>query len=1064
MARFFIDRPIFAWVVSILIILLGVISITQLPVAQYPSVAPPSIAINASYAGASAETLQDTVTSIIEQQMNGLDNLLYISSSSNASGQATINLYFQPGTNPDVAQVQVQNKLQLAMPSLPQSVQQTGVTVTKSTRNYLMFFTLSSKDGSMDEIALGNFIAANVLDPIRRVSGVGEASMFGTENAMRIWLDPQKLYGFNLTANEVLSAISTQNTQVPAGQLGGRPAIDRQQLNITLQGPTTLSTAEEFGNILLRVNPDGSRVLLRDVSRVDLGGSDYSTQARINGKPSATVAIRLSPTANAVATADAIRERLKELSEFFPPGIDINFPLDQSAFVHISIEEVIKTLLIAIFLVFLVMYLFLQDIRTTLIPTIVVPVALMGTFAVMKAFGFSINVLTMFGMVLAIGILVDDAIVVVENVERLMSHEGLSARDASRKAMQQITGALIGITLVLTAVFIPMAFFGGSVGAIYRQFSIALISSMLFSVFLAMSLTPALCASLLKPVEKGYHGNKKGFFAAFNRSFSATSKKYQDTVGWILRRTVPFLILYAFIVIAIIFLYQRMPSSFLPEEDQGYFITSIQLPVGATQQRTLEVLKQVEDFYLKQPETDQIITIAGFSFNGRGQNSALSFIRLKDWRERPGKEHKVQAIIARSFGAFSQIKDAIIFPINLPPIPELGNAAGFDFQLQDKAGLGHAKLMEARDQLLGMARQNPNLANVRVQGLEDTAQLKIDIDKDKASAMGVSLGDINTAIQTNFASFYVNNFVHGNRIQRVLVQADAPFRMLPEDIGKVHVRNREGQMVPLAGLVNLKWTYGSPQLQRYNGFPSVEIVGTASPGKSTGDAMTAMEEMARQLPAGFGFEWTGQSYEERLSGAQAPMLYLLSIIVVFLALAALYESWSIPFAVMLVVPLGVIGSLLAAGMRGLPNDVYFKVGLLAIIGLSTKNAILIVEFAKDLQAQGKGLIEATLEAVLLRLRPILMTSFAFILGVLPLALNTGAGSASQQAIGTGVAGGMLSATILAIFLVPVFFVTIRQRFKGKAAPIPVETVNQEEQTKEFNGHSVYEEEQGRYHA
>jgi hydrophobe/amphiphile efflux-1 (HAE1) family protein len=1036
MSKFFIDRPIFAWVVSLLIVLLGVMAISQLPVAQYPSVAPPSISINATYAGASAETLQNTVTSIIEQQINGIDNLLYISSTSNSSGLATISLYFEPGTNPDVAQVQVQNKLQLAIPSLPQIVQQAGVTVTKSTRNYLMFFTLSTTDGSMDAIALGNYIASSVLDPIRRVSGVGEANMFGTENAMRIWMNPEKLYSYNMTANDVINAIGAQNIQVPVGQLGDRPSIKGQQLNVTLQGRGTLSTPKEFENIILRVNPDGSRVYLRDVANVSLGGLDYSTQARINGHPSAAVAIKLSPTANAVATADAVHAKVAALSKFFPPKVRVDYPLDQSAFVRISIKEVIKTLLIAIFLVFLVMYLFLQNIRTTLIPTIVVPVALMGTFVVMRAFGFSINVLTLFGMVLAIGILVDDAIVVVENVERLMRDEGLSPRDASRKAMEQITGALIGISLVLTAVFIPMAFFGGSVGAIYRQFSLSLIASMLFSIFLAMSLTPALCASMLKPIEKGHHEEKRGFFGWFNRGFKKNTDKYQNIVSRMLQSTGRYLLIYAMIILVVVVLYARLPSSFLPEEDQGYFITNIQLPVGATYARTLDVLKKVEKYFLSLPETGSIITVAGFSFNGRGQNSALSFIRLKDWDQRPGDDHKAPAIIRRAFGAFSQIKDAVIFPVNLPPIPELGTSSGFDLQLEDQSGLGHEKLMQARNQLLALAAKNPNVVGVRMQGLEDAAQLKINIDENKASALGVSLGDINIAMQANFGSFYVNNFVHGNRVQRVIVELDAPYRMLPSDISKVFVRNAQGGMVALSSLISLQWINGAPQLQRYNGFPSVEIVGSTPPGKSTGDAMKAMEEMTKQLPAGVGFEWTGQSYEELLSGAQAPALFTLSLIVVFLALAALYESWSIPFAVMLVVPLGVLGSLIAATLRGLPDDVYFKVGLLAIIGLSTKNAILIVEFAKDLQKQGKGLVEATLEAVHLRLRPILMTSLAFILGVTPLALSTGAGSASQHAIGTGVAGGMFTATFLAIFLVPVFFVVVRRITMPKSQEKP----------------------------
>ena len=1037
MAKFFIDRPIFAWVVSLLIMLLGILAITQLPVAQYPSVAPPSITINATYAGASAETLQDTVTSIIEQQINGIDHLFYITSSSSSSGQATITVYFEPGTNPDTAQVQVQNKLQLATPSLPQVVQQAGVTVTKSSSNYLMFFTLSSTDGSMDDIALGNYITSNVLDPIQRISGVGEADLFGTENAMRIWMDPQKLYSYGLTANDVINAISAQNIQVPLGQLGDSPSVKNQELDITLRGRATLSTAKQFENIILRVNTDGSRVYLRDVAKVALEGLDYSSQARINGHPTAAVAIKLSPTGNAVATVEAVRHKLEGLSKFFPAGVRVDYPLDQSAFINISIKEVIKTLLIAIFLVFLVMYLFLQDIRTTLIPTIVVPVALLGTFIVIYAFGFSINVLTLFGMVLAIGILVDDAIVVVENVERIMRDEGLSARDASIKAMEQITGALIGISLVLTAVFIPMAFFGGSVGAIYRQFSLSLIASMLFSIFLAMSLTPSLCASMLKPIAKDHQEKTKGFFGWFNQKFTSGTNKYQNIVSNMLQKTGRFFLIYAVIIVVVIFLFLRLPSSFLPEEDQGYFITTIQLPVGATQERTMAVIKRIEKYFLSQPETDKVLTVAGFSFNGRGQNSALAFIRLKDWKLRSGAGHQASAIIGRAFGAFSQIKDAMIFPFNLPPIPELGTSSGFDLQLEDQSGLGHEKLMKARDQLLALAAKNHNMMAVRVQGLEDTAQLEVNIDDDKASALGVSLGDINTAMQASFGSYYVNNFVHGNRVQRVIVELDAPYRMLPSDIGRVFVRNAKGGMVPLSTLVHLKWTYGSPQLQRYNSFPSVEIVGSTPPGKSTGDAMTAMEGIIKQLPQGIGYDWTGQSYEELLSGSQAPILFALSIIVVFLALSALYESWSIPFAVLMVVPLGVLGSLLAATLRGLPDDVYFKVGLLAIIGLSAKNAILIVEYAKDLQKQGKGLVEATLEAVHLRLRPILMTSFAFILGVMPLALSTGAGSASQHAIGTGVAGGMLTATALGIFFVPVFFVAVQRIFmpkdKGKSS-------------------------------
>jgi len=1031
MARFFIDRPVFAWVVSILIMVLGGLAITKLPVAQYPNVAPPAVSVTASYAGASSETLQETVTSVIEQQLNGIDNLLYMSSSSDAAGQATVMLNFLPGTNPDTAQVQVQNKVQLAMPSLPQTVQQQGVVVAKATRNFMMFFTLSTTNDSLDEIELGNYIASSVLDPIRRVSGVGEANMFGSQYAMRIWLNPDKLNSFSLTTADVTRAIEDQNRQVPVGQIGATPSVPGQQLNVIMQARTTLRTVPEFENILLRTNPDGSRVLLKDVARVALGAENYGTQARVNGHLSAAVAIKLSPSANALNTAAEVRKKVTELSRFFPPGVRVDYPLDTSAFVRISIEEVLITLVEAILLVFLVMYLFLQNFRATLIPTIVVPVALLGTFGTMLAFGFSINVLTMFGMVLSIGILVDDAIVVVENVERIMTEEGLSPLEATRKAMDQITGALVGITLVLTAVFIPMAFFSGSVGTIYQQFSLSLISSMLFSVFLAMSLTPALCATLLKPVPKGHQQTKRGFFGWFNRSFARTTTRYQSTVGRLLKHQGMTMIVFVVILFLVGFFYMRLPSSFLPAEDQGYFITNIQLPVGATEDRTDEVLKQVEEYFLKQPEIESFITVAGFSFNGRGQNSALSFGRLKDWDEREGAAHTVEAVIARAAGKFSSIKDAIIFPLNPPAISELGNSTGFDLQLQDLAGLGHEKLLAARNELLEIAAKNPHVMGVRVQGLDDAAQLKIDVDEGKASALGVSLGDVNSTLQTCFGSAYVNNFINGNRVQRVLVQLDAPFRMAPEDVKNLYVRNRTGTMVPLSAFTTVRWIFGSPQLQNYNGFPSFEVIGAPAPGRSTGEAMDAMEEMVKKLPAGIGFEWTGQSYEERLSGSQAPMLYALSLLVVFLCLAALYESWSIPLAVILVVPLGVLGALLATMLRGFPNDVYFKVGLLTTVGLATKNAILIIEYAKDLQLAGKGLMEATLEAVHLRLRPILMTSFAFILGVMPLVISTGAGSASRTAIGTGVAGGMLAATLLGIFMIPVFYVVVRRIFKGR---------------------------------
>jgi hydrophobe/amphiphile efflux-1 (HAE1) family protein len=1031
MARFFIDRPVFAWVVSILIVLIGGISITKLPVAQYPQVAPPSISITASYSGASARTLTDTVTSVIEQQLNGIDNLLYMSSTSDANGNATITLYFEPGTDPDVAQVQVQNKVQLATPSLPQTVQQQGVVVAKATRNFMMFITLSSEDGSMDAVALGNYLATNVLDPLRRVDGVGEVLQFGTQYAMRIWLDPEKLVSFNLTAADVNEAIRAQNIQVPVGQLGALPAVENQQLNVILQGRASLREAEEFQKIVLRMNTDGSRVYLRDVARVEMGGQDYSTSARIDGNTASAAAIKLAPTGNALDTANAVRAEVERLKQFFPPGVKVTYPLDTSTFVKISVEEVIKTLVEAIILVFLVMYLFLQNFRATLIPTLVVPVALLGTCALMAAFGFSINVLTMFGMVLAIGILVDDAIVVVENVERIMSEEGLPPKEATRKAMGQITGALIGITLVLTAVFIPMAFFGGSVGTIYRQFTMSIVSCMLFSVFLALSLTPALCATLLKQVDAGHHQAKRGFFGWFNRAFEASSQRYQRGVGSLLKHAWSGVVALIAVTVLVGYLYKKMPSSFLPEEDQGYFLALISLPDGATDVRTREALLQAEEFFAKQPEIEHYFTVAGFSFTGRAQNSGLAFIRLKPWEERKGKEHGVKAIIQRSLIGLGGIKDAVVFPLNPPAIPELGTSSGFDFWLQDVGGVGHEQLMAARNQLLGLAADSKILMGVRPQGLNDTAQLRIDIDQDKASALGVSQADINTIMQTSFGSAYVNNFVNGTRVQRVIVQLDAKFRMTPDDLGGVFVRNNQGKMVPLSAITRTEWSYGSPQLQRYDGLAAVNIVGAAKPGLSSGQAMEEMERLAAQLPPGIGYSWSGQSLEERISGNQAPMLYAVSLVIVFLCLAALYESWSVPFAVILVVPLGILGALAAVFARDLPNDVYFKVGLLTTVGLSTKNAILIIEFALDLEKQGRDRMEALLEAAKLRLRPILMTSLAFILGVLPLVLSTGAGSASQNAIGTGVAGGMLSATVLAVFLVPVFYIVVSRIARRK---------------------------------
>jgi multidrug efflux pump len=1036
MPKFFIDRPVFAWVISLFIMMAGVMAIFHLPVAEYPSVAPPSISITANYLGASAETVQNTVTTVIEEQMSGLDHLLYMSSSSSSSGQSQVLLYFEPGTDPDIAQVDVQNKLQLAIPSLPTTVQQQGLVVAKATHNFLMFFTLSSTNGKYDAITLGNYIQSTLLDPVSRVNGVGEADLFGSQYAMRLWLNPNKLKDYSISAADVVAAVQAQNQEVPVGQLGMLPAVNGQEINIAIQGQSTLNTPEQFGNIVLRVNPNGSRVFLHDVARIELAGQNYTFGVRTDGRPCAAVGIHLEPGANALATADAVRAKVKQLSQFFPPGIIVTWPYDSTEFIRASIEEVVKTLLEAIVMVFLILYFFLQNLRTAFIPTIVVPVALLGSFAIMQLLGFSINVLTMFGLVLAIGILVDDAIVVTENVERIMNEEGLSPRDATRKAMSQITGALIAISLVLTAVFIPMAFFGGSVGAIYRQFSLALVSCMGFSIFLAMSLTPALCASLLPPVEKGHHFQKRGFWGWFNRKFDATTHRYEGWAGRIIKRSPVYLLLYVAILGAVGWLFVRLPTAFLPAEDQGYFFNFIQLPVDATQQHTVEVLKKMEQYYFNQPEVQDVIDVAGFSFAGQAQNAAIAFVHLKPWNQRPGAGHAVETIIGKAFMGLGQIPDATIYPVNPPPIPELGIVAGFDFELEDQAGLGHNALMAAKNQLLGMAYADTNfISRPYMQGLDDTPELRLDVDQVKAGALGVSLADLDTTLTTYFGSYYINNFVDGNRVQHVVAQLDAPYRMLPQDVGNAYVRAGTN-MAPLSEMVKTHWIYASPSLQHYNGFPSLEILGAAPPGVSIGQSMDAMQELAKKLPKGIGYEWTGQSYEQLLSAKQAPILLALSILVVFLALSALYESWSIPMAVILVIPLGMLGALLGAQLRGLPNDVFFKVGLLTIIGLSAKNAILIVEFAKDLEAQGMGLIEATLTGARLRLRPILMTSLAFILGVMPMAVSTGAGAAGRHDMGTGVIGGMISATLLAIFLVPLFYMIVRRIFKGKiAAPI-----------------------------
>jgi multidrug efflux pump len=1034
MSRFFIDRPIFAWVIAIVIMLAGVLSIIGLPIAQYPAIAPPAVAITGSYPGASAKTVEDSVTQVIEQKMKGIDGLSYMSSSSDSSGAVNITLTFENGTNPDIAQVQVQNKLQLAMPLLPQVVQQAGLTVAKSTKNFLMVMAFVSEDGKMNQADLADYVAANVLDTVSRVKGVGDTIMFGAQYAMRIWLDPAKLNSYKLTPIDVSGAVQAQNAQVSSGQLGGTPTIKGQELNATITSQSRLQTPEQFGKIILKTTSGGATVHLSDVARIELGSEDYSRLARFNTHPATGVAFKMSTGANALDTADAIKAKINELSKFFPPGMKAVVAYDTTPYVKLSIREVIKTLLQAIVLVFLVIYLFLQNFRATLIPTIAVPVVLLGTFGVLSAFGYSINTLTMFAMVLAIGLLVDDAIVVVENVERVMTEEGLTPKEATRKSMSQITGALVGIALVLSAVFIPMAFFSGSAGVIYRQFSITIVSAMVLSVLVALVLTPALCATLLKPVAKGEHIAHRGFFGWFNRMFDRSNKAYQSAVGRIIHRVAPYLVIYVVVVVAVGAIYWHQASGFLPDEDQGILYSQIVLPAGATQERTLEVIKQVEHHFLVD-EKDSVATmfgVAGFSFGGSGQNAGLAFVRLKPWDERTRPEQKAQAIVANAMKSFSQIRDAMVFAFAPPAALELGNANGFDLELQDRAGLGHDKLMAARNQLLGLAKKDPLLFAVRPNGQDDTPEYRLDIDQQKAASLGLSLSDINTTLSIAWGSSYVNDFIDKGRTKRVYLQGDAPSRMLPQDIGKWFVRNVKGDMVPFSAFATGHWAYASPRLERYNGLPSIEIQGAAAPGRSSGEALAEMEKLVAQLPPGIGFEWTGLSDQEHSSGSQAPALYAVSLLFVFLCLAALYESWSIPFSVMLVVPLGIFGALLASMLRGFADDVYLQVGLLTTVGLSAKNAILIVQFAKvQMEEHGIGLVEATLEAVHMRLRPILMTSLAFGFGVLPLAISHGAGSGAQNAIGTSVLGGMLSATILGIFFVPLSFVLVRRIFPAR---------------------------------
>lgn len=1025
MAAFFINRPVFAWVISIVIMLAGVLSIRSLPIEQYPEVAPPAVSINARYPGASAKVVEDSVIQVIEQNLTGIDNVQYMSATSESNGSGSVTLTFDAGTDPDIAQVQVQNKLASAMPLLPQEVQQQGITVNKSSAGFLMVLGFVSGDGSMDKYDIADFVAANVRDPLSRVSGVGNVQLFGSQYAMRIWLDAEKLAAYSLTTSDVVTAIRSQNAQIAAGELGGAPSVEAQDVTASIVVQTRMETPEEFRNIILRANPDGSIIRIGDIARVELGGENYQFETQYNRQAASGLAVNLASGANALDTAAAVRQRIEELKPFFPEGLTVVFPYDTTPFVKLSIESVVHTLIEAIVLVFLVMYLFLQNFRATLIPTIAVPVVLLGTFAILEAFSFSINTLTMFGMVLAIGLLVDDAIVVVENVERVMEEDGLSPREATQKSMKQITGALIGIALVLSAVFVPMAFFGGSTGVIYQQFSITVVSAMALSVLVALTLSPALCATLLKR-PNGEHHKKGGFFGWFNRGFDAATNKYRSGVQHMVYRTTRYLVIYVAIVGVMALLFTRLPGSFLPEEDQGILFNMMNLPVGSTMHRSEAVMDQIEDHFLDQEKenVESVFSVIGWSFAGGGQHTGLAFVRLKDWEERTRDDQSVQAIAGRAMGYFMQIKEAMVFAFAPPSIPTLGTSTGFNLQLQDLGGLGHEELMNARNQLLGMAAQEPRLVGVRPNGQEDTPQFKLDVDKEKAAALGVSMDQVNATFSTAWAGTYVNDFMNNNRVKRVFVQGDAPYRMMPEDVGNWYARNTQGEMVPFSAFTNGRWIYGSPRLERYNGVSARNIQGQGAPGVSSGEAMQIMEGIVDKLPPGIGYEWTGMSLQEIQTGAQAPLLYALSILVVFLCLAALYESWSVPFAVILVVPLGVIGAVMFSMFRGLSNDVYFQVGLLTTIGLSAKNAILIVEFAKALYEDGMELIAATMEAVRMRLRPIIMTSMAFTLGVTPLVLASGAGSGSQNAIGTAVFGGVVSATVLAIFFVPVFFVAV----------------------------------------
>jgi len=1036
-ADFFIDRPIFAWVIALAIALAGLLAVRGLPIEQYPTIAPPSVTINVVYPGADAATLEENVTSVIEQEMNGVENFLYMSSSSDSNGVATITVTFETGTDIDLAQVDVQNRLSRVEPRLPEDVRRQGITVSEANSNFLMIVALTSPNGSMNALDLGNYASTRILDELRRVPGVGDVTLFGSEYAMRIWLDPERLSGYNMSATSALAAVREQNSQTPGGQIGAQPAPAGQQLNATVVTQSRFSTPEQFSQIILRANPDGSAVRLGDVARVELGANSYDTTTRLNKQPMAGIAVQLAVGANALEAGQGVKDRMEALKAAFPPDTSYSIPYDTTLFVSISIEEVLITLAEAMVLVFLVMFLFLQNFRATIIPTIVVPVALLGACLGLYFIGYSINVLTLFGMVLAIGILVDDAIVVIENVERIMAEEGLPPREATYKAMDQIVSPIIGITLVLIAVFVPMAFFPGSTGGIYRQFSITLAFSMAFSAFLALTLTPALCATLLRPSKHSTEG--KGVFARFNRAFGRTTKGYERGVAGILARPKRWFGIYAALVAIVGLLYLSVPTTFLPEEDQGYIVTIVQAPAGATRERTQLAVEEAEDFFMAQPQVKEVISVLGFSFFGSGQNAAIMFVPLKPWDERKGAENSASALAGKAMGVLSGSQHAMMFALSPPAIQELGNSSGFNLRLQDRSGLGYQKLLEARNQLLGMASQSKNVVGVRPEGLEESPQLKVTVDRIKARSLGLDIGDVNNTLSIGFGSAYANDFSREGRVLRVVLQADAAQRMSPDDILQLRVPNATGGMVPFSAFTTAEWGAASPQLQRYNGFSSMTVSGEAAPGKSTGEAMAEMAALAAQLPDGIGFEWSGLSFEEQQGAGQVPLLLGLSLLVVFLLLAALYESWSIPVAVLLVVPLGVLGALLFGLARGMAMDVYFNIGIITIIGLSAKNAILIVQYAKDLEARGRETVEATLEAVRLRFRPILMTSLAFILGVLPLVISTGAGSAGRRALGSGVMGGMITATALGLFFIPLFFVAVRTllaRRKARQEPKP----------------------------